>query len=188
MSYGLNANTYALALGAYLLYVSNELSVNSFLIAFTFLVVLPLAPIFTDYFRGKTDIFVSEKVDRPKYFLLASLAYLLGYIYYRFFFGDGLMAFFIFTYLTVTLSMALVSLRWKASVHACGVSGPTTFMVFALGVTYSVLYLLLIPVYMSRLALKAHTRLELALGTIVGFVITLLTYCLVLSFPHLVFR
>jgi len=156
--------------------------------AFIFLAFLPLAPIFIDYFRGKTDIFVSEKVDRPKYFFLASLTYLIGYLYYRFLEDNSVMAFFLFTYLTVTLAMALVSLRWKASVHACGVSGPTTFMVVVFGGIYLVLYLLLIPVYFSRAALKAHTRLELALGSLVGIAITLLTYLGVSLYPALVFK
>ena len=96
------------------------------------------------------------------------------------------MAFFILTYFTVTISMTLVSLRWKASVHACGISGPTTFMFAALGIAYSVLYLLLMPVYLSRSALKAHTQLELALGTAVGVMITLLTYYAVIAYPQLI--
>jgi len=186
ISYGLNANTYAVALGTYMLYRVNDLSINTFLAVFAFLAVLPLAPIFIDYFRGKTDIFVSEKVDRPKYFTLASITYLLGYIYYRFVDINSLMAFFLLTYFTVTASMTLVSFRWKASVHACGVSGPTTFMVVALGIAYLVLYLLLIPVYLSRSVLRAHTKLELVLGMAIGFIVTLLTYLVVTIYPQLI--
>jgi hypothetical protein len=187
ISYVLNANTYAVASAAYILWRGGRLGVASFLIEALFLGVLPVAPILVDAWRGKVDVFVSERVDRPVYFTYALLVYLAASLYYRFIVFNGLMAYFVLTYVVVTLAMTATTFKYKASVHACGIAGPTTFLVINYGISHAVLYLLLIPVYYARSRLGAHTLEELLLGSVIGICFTILTAVIVAQYPVIAF-
>ncbi|MCD6324430.1 MAG: hypothetical protein J7L55_04920 [Desulfurococcales archaeon] len=185
ISYALNANTYAVMLATLILWVEGDLTLTSFLTELAFFGLLPLLPILINAVRGKVDVFVSERGDRPIYFILAVAAYAGGYLTYRFLLLDRHLSYFILTYAVVTGAMAVFTLKWKASVHACGISGPTTYMVINFGMPYAALYLLLVPIYFARHSLKAHSPFELALGTIVGVMFTLLTALFVAVAPQL---
>ncbi len=186
VSYGLNANSYAVVLGGVILSVEGRLTLTSLICEFILLGFLPLLPILIGVLRGKVDVFVSERVDRPLYFWLAVVAYFIGYLTYRLLLKDPGMAYFSLTYVVVTFFMGLLTYRWKASVHACGVSGPTTYMLINYGVPYALLYLILIPVFYARLTLEAHTLFELLLGSLAGVVFTSLTALIVWAFPQLI--
>lgn len=187
ISYTLNANTYAIAVAAYILWLEGNFNAPSLAIEVFLLGVLPVTPILIDVLRGRVDIFVSDRVDRPVYFTYALLVYIAGYIYYRFIAFDGWMAYFILTYVIVTAVMTLATLKYKVSVHACGIAGPTTFLAINYGVAHALLYLLLVPIYYARSRLGAHTLNELLLGSVIGVCLTLTTVLLVLQYPQIAF-
>jgi len=186
VSYTVNANTYGVALGAYLLFIENRLNMLSFIFDLLYLAVLPLLPIFIGYFKGETDLFVSKKEQRLKYFIIAVGSYSLGYFYYKLVAYDLLMTYFLFNYVIVTSAIMIVTKRWKASVHLCGLAGPTTFLALNLSVVYSLLYLILIPVYKARYELHAHTNYELILGALIGVTFTLLAALTVWAYPIII--
>ena len=74
-----------------------------------------------------------------------------------------------FTYLISGLLTALLSFvfKFKTSGHTCGVSGPIAMLVYCFGPVYLVLYLMLIPIFVSSLKLKRHTVIQLIAGCLV---------------------
>ena len=134
--------------------------------------ILPLLPILIDTQRGKIDIFVTERVKRWKYYLLTLLSYMAGiaYVLER---DLSMYVPFYASYTLIATVMAAITLRWKISVHTAGIAGPTTVLVYMLGLDKAFLYLLLIPVAWARHELRAHTAMQLLAGAIVAFVLTL---------------
>jgi membrane-associated phospholipid phosphatase len=137
------------------------------------LTVLPLLPIVISAKRGETDIFVSEREKRWKYYLLSILSYMLGLAYtaWR---GYALYAALCLSYALSAAALAAitVALKWKISVHTAGIAGPTTALVRALGLECAPLFLLLAPVAWARYELKAHTPGQLVAGAIVAAAVT----------------
>lgn len=183
ISWAINASTYAVVLGLYILLRTGDLLVTDVVASLMFLGLLPVLTIILDSMRGKTDIFVSRREQRPFYFVFAIASYAAGYAYFRYVSPNYIMSGFLLAYIIVTLAMTLVSLKWKASVHACGISGPTTYLALRMGPAHSLLYVVLIPVYVARLRLNAHTPKELALGTAIGIVFTMVTVLLTHYLP-----
>lgn len=77
-----------------------------------------------------------------------------------------------FCYGTNTLAIYIINTRWKISVHAMGVAGPTTALVFSIGALGGTLGLLMLPIVWSRLYLRKHTPGQVALGGMLGYVLT----------------
>lgn len=75
-------------------------------------------------------------------------------------------------YLTYTISGVAIALfsfvfRFKASGHACGVSGPIAMLAYCLGAPWLGGYLLLPAVFWASLQMKRHTVAQLAVGTVI---------------------
>lgn len=141
------------------------------------LTVLPLLPILVSAKRGETDIFVSERERRWKFYLLSILSYALGLAYtaWR---GYALYATLCLSYALSAAALAAITVaaKWKISVHAAGIAGPTTALVCALGPECAPLYLLLVPVAWARYELRAHTPGQLAAGALVAAAVTLAVF------------
>jgi membrane-associated phospholipid phosphatase len=71
-----------------------------------------------------------------------------------------------------TLVMMLITRRWKISVHASGIAGPTTVLTESLGLWASVFFALLLPVGWARIRLKAHTPTQVLFGALVTIAAT----------------
>ena len=175
ISYTLSAPIYATVLAWYMLWVMARFSITEWVSAFVFLGAVPTVAVLAGVAKGKVDVFVSKRSDRPVYFVPAVASHVVGGWVFTMF-GDWLLAVFAFTYAVVTASILIVTFVEKVSVHAAGVAGPTTFMVLAFGAAYSVLYVLVPTVGFARLCLKAHTTKELVLGTLIAVIVTVLTW------------
>ncbi len=174
-SYVLSAPVYATVLAWYMLWVRARFNVVEWVSAFIFLGVAPIVAVLAGVVRGKVDVFVSRRSDRPLYFVPAVASHVIGG-YAFMVLGDWLLAVFAFAYAAVTATVLALTFVEKVSVHAAGVAGPTTFMILAFGVAYSVLYVLVPTVGLARLCLKAHTARELILGTLIAVIVTALTW------------
>mgnify|MGYP000341891544 CR=1 FL=1 len=139
-----------------------------------FLLIVPVLPIIHDYRRGSTDIYVSEREKRPKYFMIAICGYFTGSVIF-YFLDIIILSIFLLCYGTVTTSIFLANLITKVSVHTAGIAGPTTFMLLWYGYIFGLLYLILIPVGWSRYSLKAHNVKQLIIGAIIAVAVTFLT-------------
>lgn len=75
-------------------------------------------------------------------------------------------------YLTYAISgvgIALFSFvfHFKASGHACGVSGPVAMLAYCLGAPWLACYLLLALVFWASLKMRRHTVAQLAVGSLI---------------------
>jgi len=71
-----------------------------------------------------------------------------------------------------TLVMMTITIRWKISVHASGITGPATVLIEGLGAWGGLFFLLLFPVAWARIRLKAHTPMQILAGALVTIVAT----------------
>ena len=88
------------------------------------------------------------------------------------------------TYLCSGTLLALCTLlHFKASGHACGVSGPIAMMIYVLGLPYAAMYALLGAVVWASLKIKRHTPVQLVLGSIIPVAAMLVSIRLVGVWP-----
>jgi len=137
--------------------------------------VLPLAPIVYDTWRGVTDIFISEREKRFRYFLFTLLSYIIGMAYLELRGYHEYMLLYV-SYFLIGLVFAVITFKWKISVHAAGIAGPTTVAVLMLGALYASLYLLLLPVAWARLRMRAHTFCQIVGGSTLSILLTAVIY------------
>lgn len=144
------------------------------LIGVTFLTVLPVAPLVLNVVKGDVDVFVSDRKRRPKFYLYALSSYLVG-AFISYILKVKILIIIHLAYLFVTLSVLLITFKTKISAHTSGIAGPVTYIVFFLGLTYALLYLIIIPVAWARIKRKAHTLWQTVLGTVVAIIVAFLT-------------
>ncbi|MGQ4891026.1 MAG: hypothetical protein ACP6IP_00910 [Candidatus Njordarchaeia archaeon] len=156
-------------------YVSPTLGIIwTFIIGLLFVSVFPIIPVIFSVYSKETDMFVSDKEKRPKFFAWAIAIYVIGSIIFISF-GAKKAAIFTICYATVSISIALLNYITKVSVHVSGVSGPLTYIVWYLGLPWLVTFVLVIPVALERIKSKSHTLNQVALGFIISVIVTLAT-------------
>lgn len=89
------------------------------------------------------------------------------------------------TYLLSGVFTAICSFafKFKASGHACGVSGPAAMLVHYLGAPYIVGFALLIAVFISSIKLKRHTIAQLFGGSVIPILSMYAALLIVSSLP-----
>ena len=80
------------------------------------------------------------------------------------------------SYALATLGFAVLTPVSNLSLHAAGATGAAVCLAYVFGAWGLPAFLLLPPVFWARLVLGRHTPLELALGTLVGGVGTLISF------------
>lgn len=79
-----------------------------------------------------------------------------------------------------TLAMALVSTRWKISLHASGSIGFLVFSILLIGPVVVTLTPLELLVLVSRVKLRKHTVAQVVAGALLGSVTSILSFLLLL--------
>lgn len=120
----------------------------------------------------KSGIDLSMRINRNYPFIIAITSYLIGTVILLLVNAPLITTILMFCYFSNTLIMFLINLHWKISVHAMGVSGPTTVLIFVFGYLGSILGLILPVVMWSRMYLKKHTISQVIMGAFLGFVLT----------------
>ena len=118
------------------------------------------------------DLDVTDRSERKAPFMVSILVYTLGTVIMFALNAPSIVSALMFCYTTNTLVTFLISLHWKISVHAVGVAGPLTVLVYFFGWLYSPLLLLIIPIGWSRIELNAHTLAQVVVGFLLSIVIT----------------
>lgn len=153
------------------------------LMAFLFGSAFPMLVIYLMYKTGKIgDLDVTDRSQRKAPFILSILVYALGTIIMFALNAPPIATALMFCYTTNTLGTFLISLHWKISVHAVGVSGPFTCLIYFLGWLYSPLLLLIIPIGWSRIELKAHTLAQVVVGFLLSIALTWIQLVLLFQF------
>jgi len=102
-----------------------------FLITTAFATLLPMAVIFYMFRRGQLgDMYAYERQTRFRPFMGAIACYLLGLITLLAASAPLLVLALMVGYMVNTIIMMLITLRWKISIHASGIAGPATFLVY----------------------------------------------------------
>ena len=120
----------------------------------------------------KMDIDIPERTDRNYPLLMVIISYLIGVIILYEMNAPLITTILMFCYFSNTLIVFFINLYWKISIHAMGVAGPTTVLIYVFG-PIGALFALIIPVVMwSRVYLKRHTVFQVIIGTTLGFIAT----------------
>lgn len=142
-------------------------------ICVTFGTLAPLAVIYQLSERGLiSDFYVTEREERAKPFAGAISSYLVGSLALLSLRAPTIVTGLMLCYAVNTLIMMLTTLRWKISVHASGIAGPTTTLMYGLGLWAAIFFALLLPVGWARIKLKAHTPAQVLAGALLTAVAT----------------
>jgi len=151
-------------------YIASPLLVG---ISLTFGTFVPLVMMYLLSKRGLiSDFYVSEKEERAKPFAGAISSYLVGSLALLLLRAPTIITALMLSYAGNTLVMMLITLRWKISIHASGITGPATALIYGLGTWASIFFVLLVPVGWARIRLKAHTPTQMLAGALVTIAAT----------------
>ncbi len=147
----------------------------SAILGISFLAVTPSLPFLYILKKRLTGMDIRSRRTRASALAAAAASYAASsavfyYLGYHAMFAISL------AYLFVAVAVAINSLFWKISIHAAGIAGPTTALVYVFGIGALPLYLLTLLTVFVRFRLKAHTLPQLIGGTAVAIIVTLLAY------------
>ena len=135
--------------------------------------VLPLSSTYYLVRKGIIpDIYASDRATRTEPFLWAMVSYLMGVTALMYLNAPFVVTALMACYFVNTIVMLIITMYWKISIHAVGVTGPVTALVFQLGARMLPFFLLMLPVAWARIELKAHNRLQVAAGAILSTFLT----------------
>jgi membrane-associated phospholipid phosphatase len=144
-------------------------------ISLTFATLIPLLLLFYLQRAGRIpDIYASQRESRATPFLGAISSYLAGTTALLATAAPKIVTALMLCYLGNSLIMMLITRVWKISVHASGITGPATVLIYSVGVAALPVLLLVIPVGWARIMLKAHTPAQVLAGGLLTIATTLL--------------
>jgi len=158
------------------IYIRSEPSTPALhlLVGVLFSGILPMVVIYAMFRRGViSDIYASDRQSRLTPFLGALVCYAVGLATLISLGSPFVLVSLMACYLGNTLAMALISIRWKISIHAAGIAGPSAFLIRQIDAGLWPFSLLTIPICWARWRLKAHSVGQLATGVVLTAALTL---------------
>ncbi|MEM2636917.1 MAG: hypothetical protein QXL15_01055 [Candidatus Korarchaeota archaeon] len=143
----------------------------NFLITFIVLVIWPIISIAAMSRLLKCDMDISNREKRIPVFLVATIGYAGGTVYW-YFVGNAFIFQATFSFLILNLLLLLFSTRWKISVHGAGIGSVGAFTIAIFGFPATWVLLLSIPVGWARVKLRAHTVAQFIGGFLLGLAVT----------------
>jgi hypothetical protein len=135
--------------------------------------ILPLSSTYYLVRKGIIpDIYASDRASRTEPFLWAMASYLLGVTALLYLEAPFAVTALMACYFVNAIIMLLITLSWKISIHAVGVTGPITALVFQLGTQMIPFFLLMLPVAWARIELKAHNARQVIAGAVLSTILT----------------
>jgi membrane-associated phospholipid phosphatase len=135
--------------------------------------VLPLAMVYglmkLDFIK---DFYAQDKDTRFIPFLWTTFFYLLGVLSLILVSAPPAVTALMACYFVNGMVLMIITLKWKISIHASGIAGPFTALVYILGGVMLPLLLVVIPVAWARVELKAHTVMQVAVGAVLSGLLT----------------
>jgi membrane-associated phospholipid phosphatase len=123
--------------------------------------------------RGIIDsLSIDDRDNRLVPLLVGALLYFLGFLVTRAIDSPAVVYGLLFCYATNTLVVAVISIRWKISIHTMATSGPVAAVIATYGTRVWPLLLLIPVVGVSRLILRKHTVLQVIAGAFLGLILT----------------
>jgi len=141
-------------------------------ISIFFVSILPIITSSLWIKKKNLEVDMPRRQDRIYPLLLVIVSYIAGVAVLYILGAPSLTTVLMICYLNNTIVVLLFSLYWKISIHAMGIAGPATAIIYLFG-WYGVLFSLLVPLVLwSRLYLKRHTPAQLIAGTVLGYFLT----------------
>jgi membrane-associated phospholipid phosphatase len=127
------------------------------------------------------DYYAAEKETRYIPFLWTDLFYLAGTMVLFWLEAPSAVTALMACYFVNGFILLLITFKYKISIHASGITGPVTALVYIIGITMIPLFLTVLPVAWARVELKAHTKMQVTTGAILT---TLLTWIQMSVYLH----
>jgi membrane-associated phospholipid phosphatase len=145
-----------------------------------FVSILPIITTSLWIKKKNLEVDMPQRQDRIYPLLLVIVSYIIGVAVLYSLGAPSLTTVLMICYLNNTIIVLLFSLYWKISIHAMGIAGPATAIIYLFG-WYGLLFSLLVRLVLwSRLYLKRHTPAQLIVGTVLGYFLTALQICLLI--------
>lgn len=142
--------------------------------SFVFGLILPI--IFFVHLRKKgivNDVDATIKEERIQPYMFGVFLCLTGALSSYLLNFDSIIYYLWLIYFFNTLILILINKYWKISAHAIGASTPMGVLIYLYGV-FGVVYIpVVILIGWSRIYLKKHTKAQVFVGSIFGFLLTL---------------
>jgi len=142
-------------------------------IAIVFATLVPLGLLF--YLTRKRiipDLYASDRDSRAIAFVGVLISYFLGGVALGLTRAIPIVTGLMLCYFVNGFIATLISLKWKISVHAWGITGPLTSLIFQFGLLLSPIWLLVVPVGWARLEMKAHSLSQILAGAMIAIPLT----------------
>jgi len=158
-------------------YKTEELALNRITIILSSLIFGVILPILLFSIMRKrkliydNDAVIKEQRHVPYY--AAIVLSLLGMISIYLFAYNSYAFYYWLTVGITTLGLTVINYFWKISAHAIGVAAFLALIWLLESTLFTYLLILLILIGISRLILKVHTPMQILMGTIYGFFVTL---------------
>jgi hypothetical protein len=119
-----------------------------------------------------SDFYASNRNERFFPFIVTIGSYIAGTISLFFVKAPPAIIALMACYIVNGLVLLIITLKWKISIHASGVTSPATALVYLLGTRMLPLFLIFIPVAWARLELNAHTKFQVTAGALLSTILT----------------
>ena len=149
----------------------NRVAVLSVSIAFATVVVIVTLYILSRM-NVTSDFYASKRETRIIPFTIAIASFFCGSLVLLSLGAPKQIVALMLSLLVNNSALALITLRWKISVHTNGIMGPATVLTYSLGSVGYLFMLLVIPAAWARLALKAHSVTQLLAGALLAILTT----------------
>jgi membrane-associated phospholipid phosphatase len=144
-------------------------------ISVVFASLIPIGYLLNLKRRGKIrEMEIIERHRRYIPFLLGLFNYFIGFLILLALGAPRLVSGVMLFHATNTLFVLFVTLRWKISAHAVGISGPLMVLSFRFGSCVLPFYILVPLIGASRVVLKRHTVAQVIVGMLAGLGLTAL--------------
>lgn len=153
-------------------------------ITFLCTIVFPLGLIpLILYLKAIKSIQLKTRSERFLPLTIICIAYYMEYFFIYKYAPAYIVMVFLFSVCVVILTVLIVNIFWKISLHTVGLGGCTA-LILAVSVIYHIdlFYLLIACIFVSgivasaRLAIKAHSFFEIWTGYLIGFFIVFITF------------
>ncbi len=132
-------------------------------------------PVFTSLVLIKkmgTDLDITDRTKRTMPLLLAIISYSIGFLILLFVNAPPVTTVLMFCYVTNTIAILFINFKWKISIHAMGIAGPTAVLTYVFGLSGVFFGLIILIVMWSRVTLKKHTISQVLAGAVLGLFLT----------------
>lgn len=144
-----------------------------FVITSFFGCVFPLTMVIVMLKKGIiSDFYATKRNERFLPFGVTIGSYIMGTISLLIVEAPAAITALMACYIVNGLILLLITMKWKISIHASGITSPVTALVYLLGTRMLPLFLFFIPVAWARLELNAHTKFQLTAGALISSILT----------------